>query len=135
MGRIKEAFFFPHATFKITGCPLVLHLFNWFRNISFMRRFILSFSIFIIVLDVASAQIKLGFRACLNLSTIKRTTNNEFTDLPGINTEIFQFLFSDKYFLEAELLLSLKGYHSILIPTGTTSNRLYYLSLPYFFFY
>jgi len=96
-----------------------------------MKKILLPFLIITVFCSSVFAQTKFGFKAGLNLSTIKKTTDNGFTIMPGINTGIFSnFYFSKNYFLDVELLHSAKGYNSILIPSGTTHNFLNYLSVP-----
>jgi opacity protein-like surface antigen len=96
-----------------------------------MKKLFLTFSIPILFMSFASAQIKLGYKAGVNVSSIKKTHYNQYTALPGINTGLFSNVYlSDKYYVDVELLLSVKGYNSILIPAGTTSHRLSYISVP-----
>ncbi len=84
-----------------------------------------------ILFSSVSAQMKIGYKAGVNFSNIKREIGDGYSVLPGFNTGVFtNIYFSDKYFLDVELLYSAKGYKSKLIPAGTTRNRLDYLSLP-----
>ncbi|MGN6195378.1 MAG: porin family protein [Ginsengibacter sp.] len=84
-----------------------------------------------IIVSSISAQIKIGYKAGMNFSNIKRTVDNDNNVLRSFNTGIFSnFYLSPQCFFDVELLYSVKGYNGIMIPTGTTANRLNYLSLP-----
>ena len=96
-----------------------------------MKKLLLTFFISFLVISFASAQVKFGYKLGLNVSNIKRTNYNHYSALPGINTGVFSNVyFSDKYYIDLELLLSMKGYNSVVVPAGTTSHRLSYVSVP-----
>ena len=99
-----------------------------------MRKILLSFFIIHFFSSPVSAQIKFGYKAGMNLSNIKKTIENENSVLRSFNTGIFSDVyFTPKCFFQIEFLYSIKGYNAIMIPTGTTANRLKYLSFPVLF--
>ncbi len=81
-------------------------------------------------------QIKWGYKAGLNVSRVRNASHNDFTANLNFNTGALAKAKLDKNcFINIECLLSLKGFNSLLIPTGTTATNLSYLSLPVLFEY
>lgn len=77
------------------------------------------------------AQFKAGIKIGGNLSNIKSNPDHQFTRQPGFQAGLIgQYTLNKKYFLQAELLVDQKGFTGLLIPTGSTRNNLYYLTVP-----
>lgn len=77
------------------------------------------------------AQFKAGIKVGGNFSNIKSNPFHQFTRQPGFQAGfIGQYALNKKYILQAELLVDQKGYSSLLIPTGSTRNNLWYISVP-----
>lgn len=76
-------------------------------------------------------QNNIGFKFGVNVSNVKSSGGNDFTTLVNFNTGIIAKLkLKDKFMLNTELLLSNKGFNTLLIPSGTTATNLTYLSVP-----
>lgn len=76
-------------------------------------------------------QNNIGFKFGVNVSNVKSSSGNDFTTLVNFNTGIIAKLkLKDKFMLNTELLLSNKGFNTLLIPSGTTATNLTYLSVP-----
>ena len=77
------------------------------------------------------SQTSWGLKAGFNTSNIRNTNTDKFSKKTGFDGGLMAKTSLGKYsYLQAELLLSEKGGNSLMIPTGTTSNNLSYLSLP-----
>ncbi len=77
------------------------------------------------------AQLKVGIKMGGNFSNVKSDPDHQFTKQPGFQAGLMgQYTHNKKYFLQTELLVCQKGYTGLLIPTGTTKNNLYYLTVP-----
>ncbi|MEO7120693.1 MAG: porin family protein [Ginsengibacter sp.] len=88
--------------------------------------------LFFIVTGLHSfGQNNIGFKFGMNVSNVKNSDGNNFKTLLSFNTGIVARLkLKDKFMLYTELLLSNKGFHSIIIPSGTTATKLAYFSVP-----
>ncbi len=91
--------------------------------------------VFIVVLlafhSYSFGQFRFGYKLGLNICNVRNSTNDNYTSKPGFNTGLVtEYNLNEKYFLNTGLLISAKGFQSLLIPAGTTATNLYYLSLP-----
>lgn len=92
-----------------------------------------TFSLFIfIALGLHSyGQNNIGFKFGVNFSNVKTSNGNNFTTVLNFNTGVVaKFKLRDKFILNTEVLLSNKGFNSLVIPSGTTATNLTYLSVP-----
>ncbi len=98
-------------------------------------------AVFITIINISFftesfGQVNWGYKAGLNLSTVYNSSYNNFTSKLNFNTGALTKLKLNKNcFINIEYLLSHKGFSSILIPNGTTSNSFSYLTLPILFEY
>lgn len=77
------------------------------------------------------AQIQYGIKGGLNLSNIHKSNNAATTNLAGFNAGITTRIYlEDKLNLRPEMVISNKGYSALMVPFGTTHNKLTYLSIP-----
>lgn len=77
------------------------------------------------------AQVNFGPKVGINLSTVHSSADNDFS--PHVNFIaglLFEMNVNDQWKVCPEILISKKGYNFILIPSGTTTNALTYLSIP-----
>ncbi len=87
-------------------------------------------------LTYSFGQINWGYKAGLNISRVRNSSHNDYTSNLNFNTGVLsQFKLDKNYFINVEFLLSVKGFNSILIPSGTTATNLSYLTLPVLFEY
>jgi opacity protein-like surface antigen len=82
-------------------------------------------------------QFQLGYKLGLNISTIKNAVfGDKYNSHVSINTGLVaDYEINKKYFLQAEILVSKKGFSNLLIPSGTTAQQLNYISVPVLFGY
>ncbi len=86
---------------------------------------------FIVIGTHLYGQNNVGFKIGMNISNVKNSDGNNFSTLLNFNTGIIaKFKIKNKFLLNSEVLLSNKGFNSILIPSGTTATNLAYLSIP-----
>ncbi len=79
-------------------------------------------------------QVNFGYKAGLNLSRVRNAPYNNFTTNLNFNTgALAKFKLDKNYFINVECLLSLKGFNSVLIPSGTIATSFSYLTLPILF--
>lgn len=91
------------------------------------------FFVFAIMLtaNFTTAQVKFGAKAGLNISNVHSERNKDFKNLLAYNLGVVsKFSATNKIGITAEVLLSQKGFKSLMIPSGTTYNKLTYLSIP-----
>ena len=87
-------------------------------------------------LTYSFGQINWGYKAGLNISRVRNSSHNDVTSNLNFNTGILaKFKLDKNYFINVECLLSLKGFNSILVPSGTTATNFSYLTLPILFEY
>jgi len=104
-----------------------------FKNYCMKKIFLLTI-INVCIATCSFGQINLGYKTGLNISRVRNSSHNDFSSDFGFNTGILaKFKIAKNNFLNTELLLSLKGFNIILIPSGTTATNFSYLTLPLLF--
>jgi hypothetical protein len=101
-----------------------------------MKKIFLSAIIYVCFITHSFGQINWGYKIGLNVSRVRNSSHNDFTSNLNFNTgALAKFKLDKNYFINVECLLSLKGFNSLLIPSGTTSTNFSYLTLPILFEY
>jgi Outer membrane protein beta-barrel domain len=95
-----------------------------------MKKIILTSVSLLFFLVQSFGQIDFGVKAGLNIANVNYGEDNN-TPRIGFNAGFLsQYNISKKYFVEAGLSYSVKGYSDVLIPDGTATISLNYITIP-----
>ena len=96
-----------------------------------MKEKIINIVILTICFSHSFGQFNLGFNAGLNISSLSYGSGDNNSSIVNFNAGLTtQYSISERLFIRAILLYSIKGYSSLLIPQGTVHTRLNYILIP-----
>ena len=98
-----------------------------------MKNITISFGVLLLILlsQNVIGQFTFASKFGVNIANVRNTSAYNYSILFHYNTGIIaKYDLLSKFLLTTEILLSNKGYSELIIPNGTTTNKLTYLSVP-----